>query len=102
MLYDKRWDAKTKADPLTLDALIAWLEPMSRRGTYDFTDHCGECLIGQYMAHLGIPWSMGEYRNVVISIFGNEGHVEAYGVLVEGPWTFGDALKRARALRQRC
>ena len=95
MLYDKRWDAKTEADPLTLDALLAWLKTQKAARKYDFHDKCGACLIGQYMAHLGIAWSMDEYKSVVWRIFGDDRNL-AYRVLVELPHTLGAA--RARAL----
>ena len=35
MLYDPKWEKpEVKADPFSLDALIAWLEKQPANGTY--------------------------------------------------------------------
>ena len=52
MLYDKRWDAKTKTDPLSLDSLIAWLEKQPADAKYCYSD-TGACLLAQYFAAIG-------------------------------------------------
>jgi hypothetical protein len=47
MLYDPKWEAPTKADPLSLDSLIAWLETQPRDKAYCYDD-TGHCLLAQY------------------------------------------------------
>jgi hypothetical protein len=47
MLYDKRWEKpEVKADPLTLESLIAWLEKQPSHKKYDFHNCEGKCLYG--------------------------------------------------------
>lgn len=53
MLYNPNWEQKTKTDPLTLPALIAWLELQPADETYCYVD-TGECLIAQYLNAQGI------------------------------------------------
>lgn len=49
MLYDTRWDAKVeqKADPFTLEALVAWLEKQPAEQSYVY-DCGGQCMLAQY------------------------------------------------------
>lgn len=100
MLYDKRWDkqTETKADPLSLESLISWLEKQPASKTYDYENCRGKCLYGQYMASHGIRWSesgacgrhsstqeRAEFCDLVYAACASE-----------APWTFGAALARAR------
>lgn len=88
----KAGEAQTKADPLTLDSLIAWLEKQPADKVYDFW-HCRECLLYQYLRDAGLPRS--DY-GVVHALGGTDiGGRIAHQL----PWTFGAALDRARALR---
>jgi hypothetical protein len=107
MLYDPKWEAKQKQKP-SLTGLIAWLETQNPRGTYDFANCRGECLIGQYMAYLGIPWGASPvsmigpgnawtktaYWKVCAAIF----PALNFSALSESPWTYGGALRRMREI----
>lgn len=99
MLYDKRWD-KTKADPFSLESLVAWLEMQPMEKKYDYKDCAGECLYGLYVQSCGIPWA---------AVFGAEIYslpppaiefkrMVYHQVAKPDKWTFGAALKRARKL----
>lgn len=95
MLYDyKRWE-RPKADPLK--GLISWLETMPANKEYDFFDHEGGCMVGQYMASVGEPWSSVRYEQIVWSITGERDSLK-FSIGHDRPWTFGAALERARAL----
>lgn len=99
MLYDPKWEktTETKADPLTLDALIAWLETKPAAKTYCYDDH-GHCLAAQYNASIGREYSVipvghratvhdeFDYQLEFIAVWPNE-------------HTFGNALKVARGVR---
>jgi len=52
MIYDPKWEKTTKTDPLTLPALIAWLEtkPAGRAYCYTDTQHC---LAANYYRDIG-------------------------------------------------
>lgn len=97
MLYDKRWDKQIKADPLTIESLIAWLEKRDPKATYRYEDCEGGCLYGQYMAAMGFPWleACGKSNNTAIGAFESQVY---YDVASEKPRTFGAALERARKL----
>jgi hypothetical protein len=99
MLYDKRWEApEIKADPLTMESLVAWLEKQPARARYDYEDCSGKCLYGLYMASHGVAWEVSggcssldsgpERAEFCINVYSD--------VACERPWTFGAALKRAR------
>jgi hypothetical protein len=103
MLYDPKWKAPVKEKP-SLRGFAAWLGTKDPRGRYDFSNCRGECLIGQYMAFLGIPWGdapksiMGggwrevAYTKVAESMFGPRRWHE----VADRPWTYGAALKRVQ------
>lgn len=86
MLYDPKWEAPAKVDPLSIDSLIAWLEKQPPKQKYSFHD-ARNCLIAQYLSAAGEK-SCVLYANEVELYFGY--------VAVERPWTFGAALERAR------
>ena len=94
MLYDPKWsEAKTRVP--SLDDFIAWLESKDPEARYNFYCMKGECLVGQYMADIGIPWTYRVYSETTAKIYeGTPG-----GVASRAPWTFGAALLRARAAR---
>lgn len=53
MLYNTRWDKpEVKANPFSLESLIAWLETQPTNQGYCYTDH-GRCLLSQYFASFG-------------------------------------------------
>lgn len=96
MLYDPKWEVK--ADPLSMEGLIAWLEKQPAAKRYNYNNCQGKCLYGQYMAAHGVVWeesgatenrtARGEFCSLV------------YGTVAScRPWTFGAALKRARAVK---
>lgn len=96
MLYDKRWEKpEVKADPFSLESLIAWLEKQPADKMYCYQD-LGHCLLGQYFRSCG-------FLNVQVggSEVGLNGRdfrlSEAFAnIAVEYPRTFGAALERAR------
>lgn len=99
MLYDPKWDK------LSLSSLIAWLETKDPNERYDFNNMCGECMFGQYMKAVGIPWSFGPRSNyaMVQDFFGATialGDVRRRHFDFLREWTFGAALTRARALAE--
>jgi hypothetical protein len=55
MLWNKNWDVKTKADPFTLEGLIAWLEMHPAGRQYDYCDR-ETCLIAEYLKAQGVKY----------------------------------------------
>jgi hypothetical protein len=95
MLYNKRWDKQTIANPFTLESLIGWLKKMPANESYSFLDCKGECLIGQYMTNLGLSWEKDyDYCDICEKIFDDQ--TAAMAVLAVHPQTFGAALERAK------
>lgn len=98
MLYDKRWDKPDiKADPFSLESLIAWLEKQPAEGEYNYYDNCG-CMLHQYFSAVNLPgldWISG--WDIVLKdgsqIRFPRGFWEA---ATHSPSTFGGALTRAR------
>lgn len=93
MLYDPKWGAQVKVDPTALTSLIAWLETMPPRQSYNWMDTCN-CLAGQYMHACGIS-RMDPDRLLLSELMG--GMDRYLAVAGMKPHTFGAALKRARA-----
>lgn len=101
MLWDPTKDKKfeTKADPFTLDALIAWLEKQPANKRYCYLDN-GGCMFAQYLLYFG-------YKRPLIGGFCLQAENLPRWDLPVGwddipyamPRTFGAALDRARALR---
>lgn len=102
MLYDPKWEVKTKADPFSLAGLIGWLETQNPTETYCYADN-GLCLLSQYFSARG-------YTNVNMASFGfsskegfrdlpagfNDIALDRGAALMGRDWTFGGALERAR------
>lgn len=107
MLYDKRWDYKVKADPFTLESLIAWLEKRLATGRYSYVT-CGHCLLAQYFTDCGFiavrvtpKYLLHQGGNVVLPMHFNSIAVGDESLALEKlsqGWTFGAALDRARKL----
>jgi hypothetical protein len=95
MLFDPKWEVKTKADPLSLDSLIAWLETMPEKARYDYSDCDGACLIDQYGAAIN-QHNLACRAHDLAQIFGDLNNYPR--VCGNRPWTFGAALDRARKL----
>lgn len=89
MPYDKRWDRQTKADPFSLEGLIAWLEKQPADKTYNFSNCQGLCLLSQYLTASGKKWGF-DYGPLI------EKAPAVEPVAMTEPWTFGAALERAR------
>ena len=98
MLYDKRWDKpEIKADPFTLESLVAWLEKMPKNGTYCYA-HSGYCLFAKYFKAMGKPRvSVG---NSTVSFDGEFLKLPEpfFKIAIGRPRTFGAALERAKGL----
>jgi hypothetical protein len=103
MLYDPKWakQAETKADPFTLESLIAWLEKQPANSTYPFYNCRGECLFSQYLAHCGFAKRPVDYDREGFRGWDILHNDPLRGIAETEPWTFGAALKRARALADR-
>jgi len=87
---------ETKADPFSLESLIAWLEKQPANKTYCYED-TGHCLHAQFFTAQGINWSC--LGNVLVRI---DGYVRDIPLSFQHtaqrhPHTFGAALKRARS-----
>ncbi len=97
MLYDPKWEVKP--NPLSIEALIAWLEtkPADEEYTFLFPDRC---LLGQY---LGMELSMKATAASIEDPHSQLGRL--YTIAsggASGRHTFGAALKRARHARNIC
>lgn len=81
MLYDPKWELHS------MSTLIGWLEtkPVDE-GYYFFS--CRRCLLLQYLAAIKGPGHDIDYVDLPETF---------KDVAFETPWTFGAALKRARA-----
>ena len=108
MLYDPKWEQKTetKADPMKLETLIAWLEKQPANGWYEY-GCIGKCLIAQYFTAKGfVDVSVGIDRFTHGPIEARECDTKfpdafndiAIADAFERQWTYGAALKRARKL----
>jgi hypothetical protein len=111
MLYDKRWDKtfEVKADPFSLESLIAWLEKQPADKQYCYLDN-GNCLHCQYFTAMGFEnvhafgFAIYHGKNPMLSSMGQDDAIENGGrlsdqfvdVAVLGRHTFGAALDRAR------
>lgn len=99
MLYDPKW--QTKTDPFTLESFISWLETMPAHEAYDYMNCEGECLFGQYVVANGLSWeSVKEAQIYTLRNTARQFKKFLYEkVAGPAPWTFGAALKRAKAAR---
>jgi len=95
MLYDPKWEIQIKADPFSLDSLIAWLEKQPADKSYQFCDS-SSCLIAQYLKAHGV-----KHFNLLSREIRELGWLEVVNPRVLGPRGdyFGFALDRARQLR---
>jgi hypothetical protein len=95
MLYDPKWEkTETKIDPLTLRALIAWLEKQPPEKIYCYGD-TGRCLAAQYNQSLGrayLPILLLGWRGDCLKF-----DYDLEEIALTEPHTFGAALERARA-----
>jgi hypothetical protein len=91
MLYDPKWDQQTKAEP-SLAGFIAWLETQQPDGRYDWACR-GHCLCDQFFQATGADPGDWSLHKKVERATG----VRLDGLAIQHPWTFGAALRRARA-----
>ena len=99
MLYDPKWETEVKADPFSLESLIAWLEKQPVDKVYDFNDCGGGCLLEQYAAAMGIPDECGRYGKLDDLFDRGVSPRHRPAIAVQKPWTFGAALARAKAVQ---
>lgn len=90
MLYNKNWDHKIGS----IDSLIAWLETKPPSRHYCWWDGDGNCLIAQYVRE-----KTGCRRKEWVTYYGYVHFNIRHQVAGEMPYTFGAALKRARAYK---
>lgn len=99
MLYDPRWDKDRVHGPVSLRALIAWLETQPADTQYDFCQPY-QCVLAQHLQALGYP---EDKSNVQLPIGEDDDEADWLNVIAQGngvaaeDWTFGAALARARA-----
>src|SRR5215207_3933130 len=111
MLYDPKWDQQTKADPFSLESLIAWLQMRDPTERYDFC-MWNQCLLGQWLrsfdpAAYAINPDDQEYAGLTgfhYRVLGEVVDLNAFKHIANGGnyrnarlMTFGAALARARA-----
>jgi hypothetical protein len=66
--------------------------------TYNYSDSCGGCAMGQFMAERGIVWSLGAYAVMQRTMFG-EGQIQRNEALLSGlPRTWGALHERVKEL----
>lgn len=95
MLYDPKWETKTKPDVFSLESLIAWLETMPADGTYNYNNCDGGCLLDLYLATATGKRSRPDPKTHWKTCGGGENYLF---IGRTKPQTFGAALSRARAL----
>lgn len=76
-----------------LEDFIGWLETKDPNEKYEWADMDGQCLIGQFGAHLGLSWEETCLDDGIYERLRDEGVLSC-----EHPRTMGAALERARAL----
>jgi hypothetical protein len=105
MLFNPKWktDTKidTKIDPLSLEALVAWLETKDPKEEYDFT-HAAICLFGQWAKYCDADATMSPWGgSFIYMVHGNAvdfihwKHIALS--LHSSRYCFGEALKAAKA-----
>lgn len=101
MLWDPKKEKQfvIEQNPLSLDALIAWLEKKPAGRKYCYTS-IGHCLFAQYFTDAGFKNvicgpGLVQHEHSKVVVF-PRGWAE---VAVEHPRTFGAALARARELK---
>ena len=101
MFFDEQV-GKVKADPFSLESLIAWLEKQPRAKRYCYMDN-GGCLMHQYFTHAGfdVEWVGGwRFRTSDKNTYDlSLEFSDIAAALGPGPrgLTFGAALDRAKA-----
>jgi hypothetical protein len=103
MLYDPRWEVQAKpAATVSMESLIAWLEKQNPATRYSYTDIEG-CLLSKYFRAMGFRWafcgaSRFSYFRFFVLLLSKPIPEEMNDIARRDEWTYGAALKRARAL----
>jgi hypothetical protein len=99
MLYDPKWEVETKADPFSLESLIAWLEKQPADGEYNWDDG-SECLLGQWLKTIDPKVECDFIRQpnlYLYQVLDQPVDLKKFETIVRDTDTFGAALYRARA-----
>ena len=99
MLYDPKWEQQTKADPLSLEGLIAWLEKQPAWAAYDGCD-VGSCMLFQWLQSVDPTVSIHSDPDEAWTYQVHGRLHDFFGfmdIALAGDNTFGAALERARA-----
>lgn len=96
MLYDPKWEAKSDMEyaGVSIRAFTNWLAQQPQWQEYSY-EHIGSCAVAQFLASQGKTGAECEVdfwpqdRPVSCAVLHN--------IVAMKPWTFGDALRRARA-----
>lgn len=109
MLYDPKWQ-QTTLKPYTLAHFIGWLEDQPPSQVYNWNDFFGACLLCQYAASIvgeRVPATiLGKApdpytRAVILDVaYGYDRTPVGIKIAATGPYTFGAALKRAKAFQE--
>lgn len=94
MLFDPKWEVEVRADPFSLESLIAWLEKQPAGATYDYCDSQA-CLIAQYLKAQGVA----EF-SITSPMLSPDPAIQQFARIANGGRpidTFGEALERARS-----
>ena len=96
MLYDPKWEVKTKP---SLAGLITWLERHPSELEYNWSDCQGACLIGQYLTSCSIK---NDEPNLYFEVQGGfQTQIDSQiFIALDRPHTFGGALERARSMAE--
>lgn len=100
MLFDPKWEVK--ADPFSLESLIAWLEKMPVDGEYSWDDGT-ECLLGQWLRTLDpkIECKFNTGNLYLYEVHGQPVDLAKFETIAKLHYdrdTFGAALERARKM----
>jgi hypothetical protein len=102
MLYNPKWNAPG-TDIFSLDSLIAWLEKQPAEREYDYVDG-RVCMMNQYLSAHGIRVAgvaADYYRAEPLSYVRVPLPHSFIDIALRGPATFGAALARAKAFRDK-
>lgn len=106
MLYDPKWEKKTKADHFTLESLIAWLEKQPADEQYEFCEW-NNCLLAQWLRSMDPKAHVVGPNGFLYSALGQTVDLMHLANIVHAGsfrsrhlHTFGAALERARAVSQ--
>ncbi len=94
MLYDPKWEVKTKPAVFSLESLIAWLEIMPADRPYNYFD-TDACMAAQYCASQGREY-MPPNPFLFWKYWSQDFRYNMESIAVGQPRTFGAALDRAR------